>query len=416
MGCRNSNFLSFPNDFVMRGTYRRPVFGPGHTFRRGRRLFAAVACAAVAAVPAVAANKPMPARNGAIAFVTPSRDIAAVNPDGSGRALLVEGPADDSDPAWSPDGSMLAFSSDRDGDQEIYVMDAENGAIRQLTHNQLADRAPTWAPTGARIAFVRTWKGRPFVMRADGSRQEPLASVRHRYEAPAWSPDGKSIALLEFGRGVYGLGLSMLDVATRRISRLPQVDVGPPAWSPDGARIAFTNLMDGGCDTHEVPPRGLARPTTPAPCVGLVISRRSGRAVKSWYNRDEDYGDPVWSPNGTAMVLSGLKTFRFGAPGSFRSLGVEGVDPSWQALCSIGGGAGTDVLRGTDGRDLICGFDGSDRLSGRKGADRLFGGPGDDWVLARDGAFDVIGCGAGKDSVTADQSDLVGADCERIRL
>jgi Tol biopolymer transport system component len=378
------------------------------------RLFAVAACAALAAVSAGATNKAVPARNGAIAFVTPwpSYDIATVEPDGSGRAMLVEGPADDSDPAWSPDGSMLAFSSDRDGDREIYVMDAKNGAIDQLTHNSIADWDPTWAPTGARIAFVRTWNGRIITMRADGSRQERLTSVRRRYQAPAWSPNGKSIAVL--GRK----GLEMLDLASRRVRRVPRVGEGPVAWSPDGTRIAFTHQMDGGCDVYEVPPRKLQAPATPVPCVGLVISRPNGRVIKSWYNRDQDYSGPVWSPDGTAMVLgvySELHTFRFGVAGSFRSLGVDGADPSWQPLCSIGGGVGADVLRGTNGRDLVCGFDGNDRLNGGKGADRLFGGSGDDNVLARDGVFDVIGCGAGRDSVTADRSDLLGVDCERIR-
>jgi Ca2+-binding RTX toxin-like protein len=114
------------------------------------------------------------------------------------------------------------------------------------------------------------------------------------------------------------------------------------------------------------------------------------------------------------MVLTGLDTFRFGAPGSFRTLGVEGADPSWQPLCSILGTTGPDALRGTRGRDLVCGFDGDDRLSGGNSADRLFGGRGDDRVLARDGASDVIGCGPGRDSVTADRRDLVGRDCERV--
>jgi Tol biopolymer transport system component len=350
-----------------------------------------------------------------IAFVTPwpSRDVAIVNPDGSGVASLVQDPAEDADPAWSPDGSMLAFSSDRDGDREIYVLEVKTGTVRQLTRNRgIADWSPTWAPTGASIAFVRTWKGRLFVMRADGSRQKPLTAAHRRYQDPAWSPDGKRIALLDRRSEMFGL--AMLKVATRRVSRLPQVDVGPPAWAPDGTRIAFTKLMDSGCDTYEVPPLGLMRAATPSACAGLVISRPNGREVKSWYNRDQNYGDPAWSPDGIAMVLTGLQTFRFGAPGSFRILGVEGTDPSWQPLCSIGGSAGPDVLGGTRGRDLVCGFDGNDRLRGGGGADRLFGGRGDDRLLTRDGAFDVVGCGPGKDHVTADRHDLVGRDCERV--
>jgi hypothetical protein len=65
--------------------------------------------------------------------------------------------------------------------------------------------------------------------------------------------------------------------------------------------------------------------------------------------------------------------------------------------------------------ELLCGLAGADLVRGGGGRDRLFGAEGDDRIDARDGVFDVVGCGAGRDTVTADRGDLVGADCERVR-
>jgi Tol biopolymer transport system component len=90
-----------------------------------------------------------------------------MNADGTAQTRLSDGTADDSDPAWSPDGNRIAFRSDRAGNGDIYVMRADGTGVTLLTNNA---REPAWSPDGSRIAFTRpggNWD--IYVMNANGT-------------------------------------------------------------------------------------------------------------------------------------------------------------------------------------------------------------------------------------------------------
>jgi dipeptidyl aminopeptidase/acylaminoacyl peptidase len=124
-----------------------------------------------------------------IAFVS-SRDgnaeIYAMNADGSHQTNLTNNPARDAGAVWSPDSRQIMFLSDRDGNEEIYVMNADGSSQTNLTNDSARDGYPAWSPNGRRIAFER--EGDIYVMNADGSNQTNLTNDSARDGYPAWSP------------------------------------------------------------------------------------------------------------------------------------------------------------------------------------------------------------------------------------
>ena len=122
-------------------------------------VFLAIACQGGEEAPPALTSAPTgaPIPSGRIAFAADrdgNAEVYVMNADGTGQTNLTSNPAMDSSPAWSPDGSKIAFASDRGGNADIYVMDADGTGQARLTDSPVAEQALAWSPDGARIAFV----------------------------------------------------------------------------------------------------------------------------------------------------------------------------------------------------------------------------------------------------------------------
>src|SRR3954451_14918174 len=151
--------------------------GSFHPKKEGHVSFAGMAKAALFAAPDPTVSRGPRAR---VAFTT-TRDgndeVYAVNRDGSFPVNLTSNTASDVDPAWSPDGTKVAFASNRDGDYEIYLANVNGTGVTKLTSNSVDDREPAWAPDGAYIAYRETGgSGGIYSMTAAGASQKRLTS------------------------------------------------------------------------------------------------------------------------------------------------------------------------------------------------------------------------------------------------
>ena len=201
-------------------------------------------------------------------------------------ANLTNNSADDSNPAWSPDGARIAFDSDRDGDGEIYVMNADGTGVVNLTNNSAFDGLPTWSSDGTKVAFVSGRDpGNPeiYAMNADGTGAVNLTNDGWWDSEPAWSPDGSKIAFRSSRDGNSEIYVMNADGSgVTRLTNNSATD-GQPAWSPDGARISFWSTRDGGNE--------------------VFVMNADGTGVTNLTN-NSDGGGSAWSPDGTRIAFS----------------------------------------------------------------------------------------------------------------
>lgn len=159
-------------------------------------------------------------------------------------------------PAWSGDGSKLAFSSSRSGSPEIWVADANGGNMHQLTAFRRADVSPTWNPrTNAQISFVSGRTGLPqiYIMDQDGANVQRMTDGGYAI-SPDWSPNGQFLVFSwnrKYGPGAPGgQDIYIMDIASKRWMQLTH-DSGSndfPCWSPDGRHIVFERTLGGRSD------------------------------------------------------------------------------------------------------------------------------------------------------------------------
>ncbi len=215
--------------------------------------------------------------------------IHVMNSDGSNRTRLTEGQEGFlSAPSWSPDGSRIAFVSDRDGSPDIWVMDSDGSNLMNLTRHEAKDHSPAWSPDGEWIAFASVrdslyWE--LYIMRSDGSDVQRLTWWEDASDlSPSWSPDGTRLAFASKRDGDWEIYTMDRDGGNlQRLTNHPSDDTNP-AWSPDGSRIAFETTRDGYAEIY----------------VMSIVGGKADNVSNAPFSSEHG---PTWSPDGGRMAL-----------------------------------------------------------------------------------------------------------------
>jgi len=284
------------------------------------RLFLVAVVLCVAAVPAGAANKFV---NGKIAFVS-NRDnnfeIYVMNPDGSSQQRLTNDRAKDIEPAWSPDGTRIAFV--RDG--RIHLMNADGSGIT-LLGTCCGGRRPAWSPDGKRIAFDSN--DEIFTIAVDGTDETQLTNLGGIADAPSWSPDGRSIVFAFAKENLEDRSIRIMNADGSEIRNLTADHRGSnnkPSFSPDGRQIVYTR-----------------NPSNWNVRSDIMIMNADGSDPQK-LSTGAVYGEehPVFSPDGTRIAFGGDPFFLYNT--SIRTMDSDGSNE--QKI--------TEPLLGQDGNSI----------------------------------------------------------------
>jgi len=214
-------------------------------------------------------------------------EIYVMNANGSGQTRLTNNKHWDWQPAWSPNRARIAFASNPDGCLDIYVMNANGSNQVNLTKNPgIDDYEPTWSPDGSRISFTSSRGNHQiYVMNADGSEQKNLTDLNRNLN-PTWSPDGKYIAFQsdrDWKKGKWEIYIMNSDGSNQtNLTKNDAYDTNP-TWSPDGKYIAFQSERDGNLDIY------------------VMNADGSGQTRLTKNSKENKY--PSWSPDGNRIAF-----------------------------------------------------------------------------------------------------------------
>ena len=226
-----------------------------------------------------------------------NREIYIMNPDGNGQMRLTHHRADDAIPTWSPTGEQILFASDRDRfplSRDLYLMDPDGKNVRRVFGKSKDRSNATWSPDGKQIAYRRRELSGTYIYigTIDGKKEERMAIGG----SPTWSPDGTEVAFLS-GYGSGSVRINIINVRTKKQRVLfpreaqPSWISGGLVWSPTTDKLAFSWNPDPLKKNIDIET--------------LYTINSDGTGLKQ-ITRDAAPREtaPVWSPQGDALLYA----------------------------------------------------------------------------------------------------------------
>jgi Tol biopolymer transport system component len=245
-------------------------------------------------------------------------EIYAMNADGSGPTRLTDDPAEDTWPDLSPNGRYVAFASNRTGNREIFVLDLRDRTLANVSNSPADDNWPRWSPSGRQIAFHSNRAGNYeiYVVDADASGLRRVTNHPLLDQWPDWSPNGKHLAFRR-GMDVFVIDAAGEEQNPQQLTFLPASIDQMPVWAPNGKQLAFMSFREGYCSVFLMEATG---DTPDDPAVNLT-PKDPADPNAAWCSRA-----PAWSRNGKRILFMSFRPSTGGVGAAFAELFAMDTD------------------------------------------------------------------------------------------